>query len=566
MDVAGRYRLLEVIGRGGHAVVWRAWDTVLGVLRAVKTIEAPVEYRPVLRHRLKTEALAMARLAHPNVLAVYDVGQDAGQDYLVMDLAEGGSLADRLAEGGPIPAHLAACCAVQVLSALGAAHRLGIVHRDLKPQNVLRDRHGVALLADFGVALLPDPEALRNTGTGVFLGSIAYMAPEQRLDPRRVGPTADIYGVATTLYAILTDANPVDLFTASLDSPRWAGIPPALTVILQRATALEPSNRYADATELARAIASILPDLPGREATPDAVARAADVALALLFEDGSSPGMTPPEPEPLPPGAWRTATVLEAPAPPRGVSAYTMPIEEPARARGFRWIPWTVGFGVVVLAAAGGLLLWPIAFPVRPPETPAPEAGAPPSTPTLATVAAPSEVDPPVTPALPPVASGTSAGGPPAPAARGQGAASPPTRAAEEAPDAVASTEEVEGPTQPVPAVTVVVSEPGAAMGGGSSTWSGSFGGRPATLRLTGSPDRLTGTLEVRFLDRIQTSRVHGRLDPKNGALILEDEDRSRPDAGAYTAHLASDRSRLTGTFHTFAGGRVTGFSMSILP
>jgi len=92
------------------------------------------------------------------------------------------------------------------------------------------------------------------------------------------------------------------------------------------------------------------------------------------------------------------------------------------------------------------------------------------------------------------------------------------------------------------------------------------IGGRPATLRLTGSPDRLTGTLEVRFLDRVQTSRVHGRLDPKNGALILEDEDRSRPDAGAYTAHLASDRSRLTGTFHTFAGGRVTGFSMSILP
>ncbi|MBN1335144.1 MAG: protein kinase [Deltaproteobacteria bacterium] len=542
MDVAGRYRLLEVIGRGGHAVVWRAWDEELGVAQAVKIIEAPSQYRQLLQSRLEAEAMAMAQLRHPNVLRVTKQGEVADKDYLVMDLAEGGSLADRLSEGGPLSPHLAACYAVQVLSALGAAHRIGIVHRDVKPQNVLRDRHQVALLADFGVALLPSPEALRSTGTGVFLGSIAYMAPEQRLDPRRVGPTADIYGAAATLYAILTDANPVDLFTATPDSPRWAGIPPALATILQRATALEPSARHPSAVAFAREIADVLPHLPGAEDTPDAVARATDYALALLFEDESTEGTAPTPARPLPTRSWHAPTIAETPSI-DDAAAYTLPLETPAPEEKRRWIPWAAAGGALLLVVVGVLVLGPAVSPPPAQEAPPLEPLLDPGT--WEAVVAPEAAEP--------VEATSPAPIPPEPVR----ASAEPRAQEKELP----ATPPVD-PTPDMPASADATGGSGAPLG----TWSGSFGGRPATLLLAGSSESLTGTLEVRFQDRVQASRVRGHLDPADGSIVLEDEDRSRPDAGIYTARLAADRNRLSGTFQTFAGGRVTGFSLSTHP
>ena len=255
----GRYELGDLLGAGGAARVVLARDRTLGVSRAVKLIAGqPGPSRDALRTRLQREARAMAQLDHPNVLRVYDVGHDDGQDFVVMDLADGGSLADWLKVRGPMDPTVAIPFVVQVLAALAAAHAAGIVHRDVKPQNILLDRNGKALLADFGIAMLDDDQ--RTTKTGMAMGSVAYMAPEQRLDARSVGRAADIYATGATLYHLLTRANPVDLFTADLSSARFGGLPAGLREIVFRATRLDPAQRYDQAREMARDLLAVLSD------------------------------------------------------------------------------------------------------------------------------------------------------------------------------------------------------------------------------------------------------------------------------------------------------------------
>ncbi|MCA9569572.1 MAG: serine/threonine protein kinase, partial [Myxococcales bacterium] len=247
----GRYVVGELLGQGGMAVVVKAHDTELGVDWAVKILAPHGAHRKSLRRRLKAEARAMARLNHPNILAIHDVGTEDDLDYVVMDLALGGSLQD-VAERGPMDPWVATSFMVQVLSALGAAHAQGIVHRDVKPHNVLLDLNGRAMLADFGIALLAGED--RRTRTGVAMGSLAYMPPEQRLDAARVGPTADLYAVGSSLYAMITRNNPVDLFLAGPKSERWAGVPDALRPLLQKAVRMAPEERWQDATTFAHAL------------------------------------------------------------------------------------------------------------------------------------------------------------------------------------------------------------------------------------------------------------------------------------------------------------------------
>ena len=254
----GRYQLCDALGAGGTASVWRATDTSLGVERAIKLLDHDGGGSSRLRDRLKAEARAMARLSdHPNILRVYDIGHDGGRDFVVMELAPGGSLADWIERNGPMPPGQCLDYGMQILAALSAAHGEGIVHRDVKPHNVLLDSRQRALLADFGIALL-DGDRLRTTRTGMAMGSLAFMAPEQRLDARSVGPEADIYAVGTTLYNLLTCENPIDLFTAKEDSDRWRGIPAPLRPVLRRATAYEPADRYPSAKEMAAEISEVL--------------------------------------------------------------------------------------------------------------------------------------------------------------------------------------------------------------------------------------------------------------------------------------------------------------------
>lgn len=265
--VAGRYALGAVLGVGGTATVYRAEDRSLGVERAIKILG--VGANEELRERLRTEARLLAAVDHPNVLRVFDVGSFEGRDYVVMEILTGGTLQDRLDAGGPFPVPVACRMALQMLGALAAAHDAGVIHRDVKPHNVLLDKDGLAKLADFGIAMSEEAEG-RYTRTGVAMGSLAYMAPEQRLDARRVSAAADVYAAGATLYAVLTGASPMDLFAAPPSSPRWTDVPQALRSLLQKATRYEPKERQASvrafAVELLEAMQGMQVDDRGDEA------------------------------------------------------------------------------------------------------------------------------------------------------------------------------------------------------------------------------------------------------------------------------------------------------------
>ena len=251
----GRYELGTPLGQGGMATVFRARDRTLGVQRAIKMLRPEHSDASDFRDRLRSEAQAMARLEHPNILPILDVGTEGEFFYVVMPLADKGSLQDLLKESGPLSWGDATRCIVQVLAALSNAHTLDVVHRDVKPQNILVGSRGQALLADFGIAMLTDSHgADRNTVTGVAMGSPSFMPPEQRVDARSVDHRADIYSAGATFYAMITCRTPVDLYTAKSDSTRWRDVPEPFVRVIRRATAMAPEDRFQTALEMAHAI------------------------------------------------------------------------------------------------------------------------------------------------------------------------------------------------------------------------------------------------------------------------------------------------------------------------
>ncbi|MFT4626552.1 MAG: serine/threonine protein kinase [Myxococcota bacterium] len=252
----GRYEIVDELGSGGAARVYRARDTLVGDECAIKIVHERATSKNMAR-RLRNEHRAMDGISHPNVLPVRDVGvDDEGRGYVVMELAPNGNLSDRVDARGPLPTAEAVERITEVLSALSAAHAQGIVHRDVKPQNILLGADGQALLADFGIALVG--AATRATRAGTRLGSVAFMAPEQRLDARSVDQRADVYAVAATLFHLLTGANPVDLFMADITSPRFYGIPEPLVLVIVCATRKDPAERYPDAESMSRAVRAAL--------------------------------------------------------------------------------------------------------------------------------------------------------------------------------------------------------------------------------------------------------------------------------------------------------------------
>src|SRR4051794_28228116 len=200
--VAGRYALTGVLGRGGMGTVWRATDQVLERQVAIKEVTFSVhltdEERRILRERTMREARAAGRLDHPHVATVYDVVEEDGRPWLVMEHISARSLQEILEEQGPLPPAAVARIGLDVLEALEAAHEAGIVHRDVKPGNVLVDRGGRACLTDFGIATTTGDSSL--TTQGALIGSPSYMAPERAHgdEPR---PPVDLWSLGATLYA-----------------------------------------------------------------------------------------------------------------------------------------------------------------------------------------------------------------------------------------------------------------------------------------------------------------------------------------------------------------------------
>src|SRR4051812_36491029 len=209
--VGGRYALTDVLGRGGMGTVWLATDQVLERQVALKEVTFSVdlsdEDRRILRERTLREARAAARLVHPHVTAVYDVVEDGGKPWLVMEHVSARSLQEILEMEGPLAPDPVARIGLDVLAALEAAHEAGIVHRDVKPANVLVDRDGGARLTDFGIAHATGDSSL-TTG-GALIGSPSYMAPE-RANGDQPGPAVDLWSLGATLYAAVEGRPPFD--------------------------------------------------------------------------------------------------------------------------------------------------------------------------------------------------------------------------------------------------------------------------------------------------------------------------------------------------------------------
>ncbi|WP_414930586.1 serine/threonine-protein kinase [Streptomyces sp. SHP 1-2] len=207
--IAGRYRLGERLGRGGMGIVWRATDQLLVRQVAVKalplddTLSAAEAGRR--RERTLREARAVARLSHPHVIVVHDVVEDDERPYMVMELIDGGSLADRVHSRGPVDAPEAARIGIALLGALRTAHAAGILHRDVKPSNVLVADDGRVVLTDFGVAQVAGSTTLTESGS--FVGSPEYTAPE-RMSGAGTGPASDLWSVGVLLCAVLSGTSP----------------------------------------------------------------------------------------------------------------------------------------------------------------------------------------------------------------------------------------------------------------------------------------------------------------------------------------------------------------------
>ncbi|MFJ2932785.1 tetratricopeptide repeat protein [Streptomyces sp. NPDC087219] len=327
--IQGRYRLHEVIGRGGMGEVWRATDEALGRGVAVKCLK-PIgpqqdpQVLTVVRERFRREARVAAALQHRGITVVHDFGEYDGVLFLVMELLEGRNLSQLLAANAqhPLPVHDVVEIADQVADALAYTHRHGIVHRDLKPANIMRLRDGTVKICDFGIARLGADVGFTSklTGTGIAMGTPHYMSPEQ-IGGGEVDHRSDLYSLGCVLYELATGVPPFDLGDSwailighrdTVPSPpraHRAELPDYFDRIVVDLLAKTPAERPADAGDLRRRIVTgrVSLSLPGTEATGASQAGATVVpGPGSASRPGSAPG---PGPGTLPvPGADPGAT------------------------------------------------------------------------------------------------------------------------------------------------------------------------------------------------------------------------------------------------------------------
>jgi serine/threonine-protein kinase len=356
--LADRYELRGLLGSGGMATVYRCWDRVLAVERAIKVLNHRATGSTNVRSRFLEEARTMARLRHPNVVRVHDMGVQDDRAFLVMDLLEGGTVSDRLREGRAYPVRHAVELTIHTLEGLAAAHAAGVVHRDIKPQNLLLDEHGQACLTDFGISRAAT-RVTDFTRTGAQLGTLTYMPPEQRDDPRKAGPASDLFAVGTTLYALLTARRPVDLYVRENLEARIGDVPPSLADVLRRACAYAPADRYASAEQMADALRAILPDMPDRALDRSASAPSPPAPSPTASTPGppvSTPSLPASTARPAPPSPG----LAPPPAPDLSPLAETQITAPPEAERPpWSWIALgaftvAVGAAIAALALRGG--------------------------------------------------------------------------------------------------------------------------------------------------------------------------------------------------------------------
>lgn len=266
--LAGRYELIEKIGEGGMAVVYKAKCRLLNRYVAIKILRPEFTKDAQFVDNFKRESQAAAGLQHQNIVSVYDVGKEGNIHFIVMELIEGKPLSDLITENGPFDYKEAMEITKQVASALSLAHRNHIIHRDVKPHNIMITKDGIAKLADFGIAKAVSSSTMVANETSRIIGSVHYFSPEQARGAY-VDERSDIYSLGIVLYEMLTGQvpfdgdNPVQVALMHINdditppSQLVSGIPPALEKLVMKATDKYQTNRYKNADEVVEELTNI---------------------------------------------------------------------------------------------------------------------------------------------------------------------------------------------------------------------------------------------------------------------------------------------------------------------
>jgi serine/threonine protein kinase len=347
-----RYRIASPLGQGGMGAVYRAWDMRLNIPVAVKEMIPQPGLDPQtlaqLRQQFYQEAQVLARLNHPNLVRVTDYFEEWGNAYLVMDFAEGQSLADLIAARGPLPEAQVLDWARQLLDALAYCHAQGVVHRDIKPQNIIIRADGRPILADFGLVKLWDPRDPRTRTVVRAMGTPEYAPPEQ-WGAGHTDPRSDLYSLGATLYHALTGQAPATA-TDRFAEPGILTPPCSITPSLRpeterailRAMELAKDARWGSAAEMAAALGA-----PAAAPTP--VAKPVPPQpTRVIAEEQPQPTRVIPEPSPQP-----VRVTAETPPQPTRVITEAPPPAIPARSRIPVWA-WVLG-GIVFLSLVLGL-------------------------------------------------------------------------------------------------------------------------------------------------------------------------------------------------------------------
>ncbi|MET0420595.1 MAG: protein kinase [Acidimicrobiia bacterium] len=328
--LGNRYRLIEPLARGGMATVWVADDPLLSRRVAVKILRADLAEDDATRARFRNEAIAAARLNHPNIVATFDTGDDDGTAYIVMELVEGTNLRHLLDERGTFPTADVVRIGREIADALDAAHEAGLVHRDVKPANVLVPPTGAVKVTDFGIAKATGADELTRTGT--VMGTAKYLAPEQ-VNGRSADARTDVYALGLLLYEMCCGHPPfggeTDVATAmarlttsppSIRAER-PDVPPALDDLVHRCLARDPAKRFASAAAVRHALdivgGTVAPrHRPAAAATPPAAPRPPTSASTAPVAAAS------PAPRRKRRGSWLWVLLVVIVAAAAGVGAY----------------------------------------------------------------------------------------------------------------------------------------------------------------------------------------------------------------------------------------------------
>jgi len=359
--LGGRYRLIELLGQGGMATIYRAHDVQLDRDVAVKLLRPEYGRDPDFLGRLREEARSAASLGHANIVAVHDYGEADSGPYIVMELIDGQDLASLIRQNGPLPPRQAARIAIEIAKGLHAAHVRGIVHRDVKPSNVLVSRDGRVKVADFGIARAVAESQMTLPGT--TMGSVHYFSPEQaRGEPATAA--SDVYALGIVLFEMLTGQRPftgdgaASVAVARLNAvpPKPSSIrpsiPPVLDTIVERAMALDPIRRFPSAAAFANALEGFLAERPDAAAAGAAAAGAAVGAAGATVAAGvarPNPNQTFAYPE----DAYAGSGATPPPLPPSGRRREV----EDDDGGGSPW-PWVAGLAGLLVLALGAFILF----------------------------------------------------------------------------------------------------------------------------------------------------------------------------------------------------------------